>query len=98
VARYGGEEFGVILPDTDKFGALHVAEQIRAAVEALAIPHAAYAGAAVTVSVGVATLWPEAGTQLEELIRQADEALYLSKRHGRNRVSFQVSHDVLTAA
>lgn len=98
VARYGGEEFAVILPDTDEFGALHVAEQVRAAVEALAIPHAAYTGGVVTVSIGATTELPEAGTTLEDLIRQADEALYRSKHQGRNRVSFQVSRDVLAAA
>jgi diguanylate cyclase (GGDEF)-like protein len=88
-ARYGGEEFAVVLPDTDEFGAAHVAERVRAAVEALAIPHAASALGRVTVSVGAATAWPEAGADPDAagLVRLADEALYRAKREGRNRVS-----------
>jgi len=86
-ARYGGEEFVVILPDTDELGAVHVAERIRAAVEALAIPHAAHPCGRVTASGGAATARPEAaGTDLSGLIRLADEALYRAKCEGRNRV------------
>lgn len=88
-ARYGGEEFAVIMPGTDATGTLEVAEAIRAAVEALQIPHAASANSVVTVSLGVATLHPaqdrRAGSS--ELIRQADALLYQSKNSGRNRVS-----------
>jgi diguanylate cyclase (GGDEF)-like protein len=87
-ARYGGEEFAVILPDTDELGARHVAERVRAGVEALAIPHAAYACGCVTASVGAATVWPATGTDDPAgLIGLADEALYRAKHDGRNRVS-----------
>ncbi len=86
-ARYGGEEFAVILPNTDELGAAHVGERVRAAIEALAIPHAAYARGCVTASVGAATARPEAaGTDPSGLIRLADEALYRAKHEGRNRV------------
>ena len=60
VARYGGEEFVVILADTDQNGAVTVAERIRKAVEALAIPHSGSDIAkTVTVSLGVVTVYPD---------------------------------------
>ena len=88
-ARYGGEEFAVIMPGTGAAGALKVAQAIRAAVEALQIPHAASANGVVTVSLGAATVQSgqEHGTDSSKLIRQADALLYQSKNTGRNRVS-----------
>ncbi|MDN2709460.1 sensor domain-containing diguanylate cyclase [Janthinobacterium sp. SUN118] len=88
-ARYGGEEFAVIMPGTGAAGARDVAEAIRAAVEALQLPHAASANGVVTVSLGAATLRPgqERRTDSSELIREADALLYQSKNSGRNRVS-----------
>lgn len=88
-ARYGGEEFAVIMPGTNAAGALQVAEAIRAAVQALHIPHAASAVDVVTVSLGVATLQRQPGGHADskELIRQADALLYQSKNSGRNRVT-----------
>ncbi|MBN8875125.1 MAG: diguanylate cyclase [Rhodospirillales bacterium] len=62
-ARYGGEEFVVLLPDTDHAGALHMAERIRLAVRALAKPHPESPHGFVTVSLGVATAWPQATSQ-----------------------------------
>jgi len=79
-ARYGGEEFVVVLPETDAFGALVVAERIRRAMEAHAWPLRA-----VTISIGVSTLG--AGTaDADALLTDADRALYRSKAGGRNRV------------
>jgi diguanylate cyclase (GGDEF)-like protein len=87
-ARYGGEEFGVILPGTDGEGARGVAEGLRAAVEALAIPHGgSSAGPMVTISVGVATAFPQQGGSGTSLLEAADQALYQSKHAGRNRVT-----------
>lgn len=87
-ARYGGEEFVVILPNTDAGGALQVAEAIAAAVRNAAIAHRrATAANVVTVSVGVATRIPAAGVAPESLVGAADEALYVAKRAGRNRVA-----------
>ncbi len=87
VARYGGEEFAVILPDIDAGGAATVAERLRAAVEGLGIPHAASpVGPVVTISLGAATVRPDAGGMPLAVIAQADMALYRAKQQGRNRV------------
>jgi diguanylate cyclase (GGDEF)-like protein len=81
-ARYGGEEFVVILEDTTLGGAAGVGERIRNAVIDAGIPSPA--GPPLTVSVGVAARLPGSGA--EELLRQADAALYEAKNAGRNRV------------
>jgi diguanylate cyclase (GGDEF)-like protein len=87
-ARYGGEEFGVILPGTDATGAYGVAEGLRRSIEELAVPHDGSAVApVVTISVGVATVQPQEGGSGAVLIQAADQALYESKRAGRNRAS-----------
>ncbi len=87
VARYGGEEFMLILPNTDREGVVHVAEQVRRAVEGLGIEHAhSSVGAVVTVSAGTATMVPGVMGSTEQLLREADIALYRAKRMGRNQV------------
>ena len=87
VSRYGGEEFVALLPDTDAAGAEQLAEKMRSRVAALDIAHAASEAARhVTISLGVATLVPEARDDPSYLILQADEALYRAKDQGRNRV------------
>jgi diguanylate cyclase (GGDEF)-like protein len=87
VARYGGEEFVVVLPGIDAAEARDFAERLRAAVEAEAIPHGhAPAGPYVTLSMGVASSQPRHEADAEALLKDADVALYLAKRQGRNRV------------
>ncbi len=88
VARYGGEEFVCVLPNTNTDIALELAEKLRLSVMALQIPHA-YSTAAdcVTISLGVSTLIPTTDLSCDILIKNADEALYLSKKSGRNMVS-----------
>jgi diguanylate cyclase (GGDEF)-like protein len=87
VARYGGEEFCVIV-HSDAEHARRFAEQLRTAVAALAIPHPTSDIADhVTASIGVAAVTPTADAGPEQLIAQADAALYRSKHEGRNRVS-----------
>jgi two-component system cell cycle response regulator len=87
VARYGGEEFAVILPATDAAQATEIAERIRAAVAAIGIAHAGNTAAAVvTVSLGVASVTPQSSDEAITLLQSADQALYLAKHRGRNRV------------
>ncbi len=87
--RYGGEEFAVILPELDIDKALTVAERLRKAVEnAVFTFKEQKLKGAVTVSLGVASVSEENGLSPEELLKKADDALYLSKRNGRNRVSY----------
>ncbi len=87
LARWGGEEFAVLLTDADAASATPVAERIRQAVEACALPHAGSSCAlVVTVSIGLATLRPGEGEQPSALLRLADQRLYRAKTEGRNRV------------
>lgn len=85
-ARYGGEEMAVLLPGADVAGAMAAAERLRKAVEVLdtGILDAAGEPVRVTVSVGVAALG-EGPTDGDDLVAQADAALYRAKRAGRNR-------------
>ena len=86
VARYGGEEFGIILPETDAAGAFVVAEKIREAVSMFDFADAeGERDCHMTVSIGVAT-FPVHALEREDLLRQADDALYQAKHFGRDRV------------
>lgn len=87
-ARYGGEEFVLLLPFTAEAGVQALATQLREWLVHQAIPHAGSAVAnMVTVSLGVATLYPRPGDQASTLIARADGALYRAKSAGRNRIS-----------
>jgi len=91
VARYGGEEFAVLLPYTDSEGADAMAERLREEVEALKIPHdSSEISRYVTISLGVATTFTSSTlVSSAELLKAADNALYQSKKNGRNRVTSQ---------
>ena len=80
--RIGGEEFLILLPDTDRRGAIMLAEKIRAAMHGLQIGGLEQS---VTASLGVATL-PDDAVDVDRLIRVADRALYKAKQLGRDRV------------
>lgn len=87
VARYGGEEFAVILPQTQKAGALRVAKRIQAAIANLQLSHPdSTVDPCVTVSMGIAWMIPAAGRSPNSLIEQADQFLYLAKQQGRNQI------------
>ncbi|GAB7125864.1 diguanylate cyclase [Silvimonas sp. JCM 19000] len=84
--RYGGEEFLLMLPQTNREGAMVVAERIRYAIGNETVQFGE-SEIRITSSLGVAVYQP--GLQnLEQVKQQADEALYASKRSGRNRVTF----------
>ena len=83
VYRYGGEEFLVLLPEQTLETAALAAERLRGVVEDLAVPHPD--GGVVTVSVGVAGP-AEGGGRADDLVAQADAALYAAKARGRNRI------------
>lgn len=88
VARYGGEEFVVLLPETAAEGAREVGERCRQDVEKLKLSEPGAEDLGVTVSLGLAQ-YPvnSAGAgRVDDLVHQADQALYQAKQSGRNRL------------
>ena len=86
-ARYGGEEFVIVLPYTDAAGAAIVAERLRESVEEHAFLYNAQPIAKkVTISIGVACFRQYGENPVEQLIQNADTALYQAKNAGKNRV------------
>ena len=88
VARLGGEEFGALLPSTDLEGAVKIAERFRASIEEQAFEIDGHV-IRYSVSIGVSAV-DEQVTGVDMLLKLADEALYLSKNQGRNRVTTAV--------
>lgn len=90
VGRYGGEEFVVVMPETGLAGALAVAERLRKKVERMHLDWIPLTGTElpdrpVTVSMGVSCM-PQCADCAKELIRSADQAMYIAKQAGRNQV------------
>ena len=85
IARYGGEEFALILPATDRAETRQIVDRLRRQIEAVSREPK------VTISGGVAT-FPTDATDADALVAAADEALYESKRKGRNRVTTSSRH------
>jgi len=81
--RQGGEEFVVLLPETDAYGAIIVAERLGAAVRDRPVSIEARGSIPVTVSIGVA-VFPEHGKTVQEVLQAADDALYAAKNGGRD--------------
>jgi len=83
-ARYGGDEFVVLLPETDPTGAFVLAEKIRLGVNAMALdlPDISHP----SISIGVVS-YPGDGKTADELMISADNAMYASKRAGKDRVT-----------
>jgi diguanylate cyclase (GGDEF)-like protein len=84
-SRYGGEEFLVLLPECRFDAALRKAEQLREEIAKLELHYDGRPLGPVNASLGVAA-FPDHAKESEELLRHADEALYLAKQAGRNRV------------
>ncbi|MFT3856727.1 MAG: diguanylate cyclase [Aquabacterium sp.] len=108
VARWGGEEFAVVLQDVDQDRAMQTAERMRMALCESAIPHAAsQTDGIVTISLGVAMLDPDTQVPpvaqpgdagIAALLARADQALYVSKTSGRNRVTLAQPDDAAATA
>ena len=97
-ARYGGEEFAIVLPNTTLENGAKVGEHVRSQVSKKAIVNRATGKSlgTITVSVGAAEFQP--GETVESLIERADEALYLAKHNGRNRVEVGAVETVAEAS
>jgi diguanylate cyclase (GGDEF)-like protein len=81
VARYGGEEFAMLLPNTDQPGAIAVVRAIQEKLQHLRIPHAASAVAEyITLSAGISCLIPTLNSDPQDLVLEADAALYRAKQ------------------
>ncbi|MEJ2166995.1 MAG: sensor domain-containing diguanylate cyclase [Desulfobacterales bacterium] len=80
IARYGGEEFVMLIPDADKEAAFSLAERLREELIRVNLDHLP----PITISLGIAT-YPQDGTDIEDLIKKADAAMYAAKKAGRNR-------------
>ena len=89
VGRYGGEEFILLLPDTNRDGAVVIAEKVRVAVSAIDVVGVSRP---ITASFGVAAL-PDDAAEPALLIRAVDRALYVAKANGRNRVATLAATD-----
>ncbi len=86
VARYGGEEFAVILPATDRAGAIAVAQKIQTTINKLAISHEqSQVAKVITLSIGIACMIPSPDNGPDKLIQAADQAMYIAKQRGRNQ-------------
>jgi two-component system, cell cycle response regulator len=90
-ARYGGEEFVLLIPEASLEGAVMVAERLRQTVLEHSFP-APMEDLTVTISAGVATYPSPQVDNVDALFRRADEALYLAKQNGRNRVETPPVH------
>jgi diguanylate cyclase (GGDEF)-like protein len=88
--RFGGEEFILVLPDTDRAGAVAVAEKFRVAIAAIEVTGVSRP---ITASFGVAAVAEDA-TEPTLLLRAADRALYRAKANGRNRIETLASHEL----
>lgn len=84
--RLGGEEFGLLLPNTNRFAAIEIAEHIRATIEEMEIKTADGESSGLTISIGIACTIPFESRNYEAFINQADKKLYTAKSHGRNRI------------
>ncbi|MGD1715181.1 diguanylate cyclase domain-containing protein [Dapis sp. BLCC M172] len=86
VARYGGEEFAIILPNTDREGAIATADMIQQEIKELGIPHdRSEVSPLVSVSLGISCVIPTSESSPKTLVDMADRAMYTAKQQGRNQ-------------
>jgi len=88
IGRYGGEEFLILLPGCEEADSFNQAERLRKAISQVEMPLAGGGTLPVTACFGVTTALPGEAWTAESLVRIADQALYLAKKRGRNRVEF----------
>ncbi len=92
IFRYGGEEFALLLPETNLYGCLQMAEKIRSHFEQKRYSHDTKS-VVITVSIGVAAVIHHQVKEGQTLLTYADKALYTAKANGRNQV--QIYSDVM---
>jgi len=90
VTRYGGEEFAVVLFHTPLNEARNISDSMLTAVQKLNIRHEQSTHQIVTISMGIATIVPTMENSMQQLIEEADKALYRAKENGRNRAEWQI--------
>jgi diguanylate cyclase (GGDEF)-like protein len=88
--RFGGEEFIVLLPGASPIDAARRANEVRQKIEALTVRYLDSALPKVTMSIGVAA-YPQSGDNPQDVLKAADDALYVAKEAGRNRVEIAAS-------
>lgn len=89
-ARYGGEEFALLLPDTPLDRAIQIAQRVQQTLVNLKIDHgSSQISDRVTVSIGISGGIPDLISPADQLILEADQALYQAKSQGRNRIVAQ---------
>jgi diguanylate cyclase (GGDEF)-like protein len=92
VCRYGGDEFAILLVETSKAGASLYGDRIRHVIAGYPFSHRQ----PLTASIGIASLPDDEASTSEDLVRAADEALYIAKRAGKNQVALAVAPEKAT--
>ncbi len=95
--RYGGEEFCIVCPETTKEQVIPIAERINKGIRALDLNINQLSLGTVTTSIGIA-VYPKQAASVDDTIKVADEALYLAKKNGRDRIEVFQSGDKKTEA
>ncbi|CAK7013201.1 GGDEF domain-containing protein [Tissierella sp.] len=84
--RFGGEEFTILLPGTNEKEALEAAERLRKSTEDTSVNISVNSIIKYTISIGIVTTIPDENTSIETLYKLSDDALYMAKKNGRNRI------------
>jgi two-component system chemotaxis family response regulator WspR len=84
--RWGGEEFVIVLPNTDEAGAVHLAETILVAVRRMSTAKESLAKSQITVSIGISSMIVTPENIQDDLIDQADKAMFSAKNNGRDQL------------